>query len=274
MTVTAPGRVELTALTTGDGTPLKLALAQATRRARRRAFLLVCPLLLFVLVTFAVPIAQMLYLSINNPIFSQHMPRLTAYLQANPVRGVPGEEGFAALALDLIDAKKNRTAARVGVRINYARAGSISLFKSTARKVRKLTGRTYREKLLKINEDWADLHLWRVMERASSSHTEVSTLRMYGFFARPFVRFPTPHTVIKSGCIALISGMASSDSNAKFMFSSDSAPSGNTFISTRICLGSTPKRPATSTISFASWALSSRVAAGPFGPAPSAIYIG
>lgn len=174
MTVTSPDRADHApdaALTTGDGTPLKLALALATRRARIRAFLLVVPLLLFVVVTFAVPIAQMLYLSINNPVFSDHMPRLTAYLKANPVKGVPGEEAFAALALDLADAKKNRTAARVGVRINYARAGSTSLFKSTARKAVKFAGPPYKEKLLKLSEKWGDPYLWQVMERASSSHT-------------------------------------------------------------------------------------------------------
>jgi putative spermidine/putrescine transport system permease protein len=99
------------------------------------------------------------------------MPRLTTYLNANPVKGVPGEEAFAALVLDLADAKKNRTAARVGVRINYARAGSTSLFKSSARKAVKIKGPPYKEKLLDINEAWGDPHLWRVMERASSSHT-------------------------------------------------------------------------------------------------------
>ncbi|MGY8958676.1 MAG: ABC transporter permease, partial [Alphaproteobacteria bacterium] len=55
------------ALTTADGEPLQKALARATRHARFRAFFLVVPLLLFVIVTFAVPIAQMLYLSIHNP---------------------------------------------------------------------------------------------------------------------------------------------------------------------------------------------------------------
>ena len=172
MTVTTPDQVDPdAALITGDGTPLKQALAQATRRSRIRAFLLVAPLLLFVVVTFAVPIAQMLYLSINNPVFSDHMPRLAAYLKANPVREVPGEEAFAALALDLADAKKNRTAARVGVRINYARSGSTSLFKSTARKAVKFEGPPYKEKLLKLNKNWGDPYLWQVMERASSSHT-------------------------------------------------------------------------------------------------------
>ena len=172
MTVTALDRGDLdAALTTGDGTPLKQALAQATRRARVRAFLLVAPLLLFVVVTFAIPIAQMLYLSIHNPVFSEHMPRITAYLKANPVNGVPGEEAFAALALDLADAKKNRTAGRVGTRVNYARAGSTSLFKSSARKAARLKGPPYKEKLLKINKDWGDPYLWRVIERASSPHT-------------------------------------------------------------------------------------------------------
>jgi putative spermidine/putrescine transport system permease protein len=141
------------------------------RRARIRAFLLVLPLLLFVVVTFAFPIGQMLYLSINNPVFSENMPRVTAYLNANPVQGVPGEEAFAALAKDLAEAKKNRTAARVGSRINYSRPGSTSLFKLTARQAVKLNEPPYKKQILKINEAWGETNLWRIMERAASSHT-------------------------------------------------------------------------------------------------------
>lgn len=159
------------ALKTADGRPLNQALAQAKRRARGRAFLLVVPLLIFVLVSFAAPIVQMLYLSIYNPVFSDHMPRTSAYLSANDLNGVPGEEAFAALALDLADAKKNRTVGRVGTRINYARAGSTSLFKSTARKAAKLEGPTYKEAIIAIKEDWGDPQLWRVMQRASSAHS-------------------------------------------------------------------------------------------------------
>ncbi|MFT6582208.1 MAG: putative spermidine/putrescine transport system permease protein [Alphaproteobacteria bacterium] len=150
---------------------MQKALARATRHARFRAFFLVVPLLLFVIVTFAVPIAQMLYLSIHNPVFSDHMPRLTAYLDAHPDEGVPGEEGFTALALDLSDAKKNRTAGQVGTRINYERPGSNSLFKSGARTAAKFEGPPYKEKLLKHRKDWADPHLWNVMQRASKAHT-------------------------------------------------------------------------------------------------------
>jgi len=37
-------------LATADGVPLKVALARVQRRSRRRAFLLVAPLLLFILI--------------------------------------------------------------------------------------------------------------------------------------------------------------------------------------------------------------------------------
>jgi putative spermidine/putrescine transport system permease protein len=158
-------------LTTGDGTPLKAALARATRRARLKAVLLVAPLLLFVIVTFAVPIGQMLYLSVYNPVFSDNMPRLSAWLRANPVTEVPGEAAFEALVLDLKDARKNRTHAQVGTRINYERAGSTSLFKSTARRLRKIDGPPYKEKLLALKPAWNDLHLWTVMARAADPHT-------------------------------------------------------------------------------------------------------
>src|SRR5690606_18974892 len=53
-------------LATVDGVPLKQALARAQRRSRWRAFLLVAPLLLFILVSFVVPIGQMLLRSVHN----------------------------------------------------------------------------------------------------------------------------------------------------------------------------------------------------------------
>ncbi len=158
-------------LTTDDGTPLKAALARTGRRARIRALLLVSPLLLFVLVTFAAPIAQMLYLSIHNPVFSDNMPRLSTWLRANPIDDVPGEAAFEALVLDLKEARKKRTHAQVGTRINYERAGSTSLFKSTARRVKKIDGPPYKEQMLAINKAWGELHLWTVMARAAHPHT-------------------------------------------------------------------------------------------------------
>ena len=54
-------------LTTADGRPLAEALAVAQRRSKRRAFLLVVPLLAFILITFVSPIVQVLQQSVYNP---------------------------------------------------------------------------------------------------------------------------------------------------------------------------------------------------------------
>jgi len=162
---------DLSPLTTGDGTPLKTALARVTRRARLKALFLVVPLLLFVIVTFAVPIGQMLYLSVYNPVFSDNMPRLSSWLRDREVTTVPGEDAFKALVLDLTEARANRTHAQVGTRINYERTGATSLFKSTARKIKRIKGPPYKDQILALNEEWGDLHLWTVMARAAPPHT-------------------------------------------------------------------------------------------------------
>ena len=157
-------------LTTVDGKPLKAALAAAERRARWRAFLLVVPLLAFVLITFIAPIGQLLKRSVYNPAFSDNMPNIVAWFAENPAGTEPDEEAFAALVADLRQARENKTIGIVGTRINYDLPGSRSLFTKSARKARKLEP-PYREALLKVDEDWGDPMLWQVMRGASSAYT-------------------------------------------------------------------------------------------------------
>lgn len=156
------------ALTTADGQPLKAALARASARARRRAFLLVLPLLAFILITFAVPIVQMLTRSVTNDSFSSAMPRLVAWFEANP--GAPDEAAFAALAGDLQQAAAERTVGSVGTRINYDVPGTRSLFTSTGRGAARLEA-PYREALLAVNPDWGRADLWAAMRAASTPLT-------------------------------------------------------------------------------------------------------
>jgi putative spermidine/putrescine transport system permease protein len=53
-------------LLTTDGIPLKQSLRKAERRNKLRAFLLVFPLLLFIIVTFVMPIGDMLLRSVDD----------------------------------------------------------------------------------------------------------------------------------------------------------------------------------------------------------------
>ncbi|MFN3936209.1 MAG: ABC transporter permease [Gemmobacter sp.] len=152
-------------LRTADGQPLKAALARSQRRARFRAFLLVVPLLAFILFTFAVPIGQMLGRSVTNTQFSANMPNLVAWFAANP-DAAPDEAAFAALATDLRQAAADRTVGAVGTRINYEVPGTRSLFTATARGAARLEP-PYREALLAADPGWDRADLWAAMRSAS-----------------------------------------------------------------------------------------------------------
>lgn len=155
-------------LTTADGRPLKAALSSAQARAKRRAFLLVAPLLLFVLLTFVAPIGQMLVRSAHNDGFSAHMPRLTAWFAANT--GAPDDAAWTALALDLQDSAVDKTSGIVGTRVNYEISGTRSLFTATARKAKDLAP-PYRDALLAADAKWENPALWGVMRQVSQAYS-------------------------------------------------------------------------------------------------------
>ena len=61
-----------------DGVPLKEQLARAERRKKYIALGMVLPLLLFIIVTFAIPILSMLFRSVDNPRMTTLVPNLAA----------------------------------------------------------------------------------------------------------------------------------------------------------------------------------------------------
>ena len=158
-------------LRTADGQPLAKALARSSRRARRRALFLVLPLLLFVLLTFVLPIGQMLQRSVKNDGFSANMPQLSAWFRANPGVIQPDDAAWAALAADLQTSAKDRTIGVVGTRVNYDMPGTRSLFTSAGRKAKGGLEPPYRDAMLAIDQKWGDPQLWSVMRQASSAYT-------------------------------------------------------------------------------------------------------
>ena len=60
-------------MTTTDGVPLKVSLRRAMRRNRIKATLLAAPLLVFILITFIIPIVNMSWRSVDNPETQQQL---------------------------------------------------------------------------------------------------------------------------------------------------------------------------------------------------------
>jgi putative spermidine/putrescine transport system permease protein len=158
-----------------DGTPLKASLNRALRAQKLRALMLIAPLLLFILITFVLPIGDMLFRSVENQIVPETLPKTTAALQDWVIHSpdLPGEPVFAALHDDLVVAVEARTHSRLGSRLNYEISGVSSLLRKTGRDVEDMDpSMPFREQFLEIDEDWGSLPLWQAIKMYSGPYTD------------------------------------------------------------------------------------------------------
>ncbi|TCT30234.1 ABC transporter permease [Martelella mediterranea] len=151
-------------LTTPDGRPLKTSLGRALRRQKIRSLVLIAPLLLFVLISFAAPIVDMLFRSVENGIVPDTLPRTVVAIQEwDPETGeAPGEAVYAALRDDLMVASERKTHTRLGSRLNYEMTGMSSLFRKTGRRVDDF-GEIYTEQFEDLNAAWTEPATWVAM---------------------------------------------------------------------------------------------------------------
>ena len=156
---------------TADGTPLKVKLRQAERRELKRAFMLIAPLFLFIVVSFLIPIMVMLKNAFYDPDIVNNLPQTTELLRQWDGKALPGEDVFAAFAADLKTASKARTVALVGKRLNYEIPTLKSKVTITARKLEKIETGPWMEAVTAADPVWSDVDTWAVVKRAGSAFT-------------------------------------------------------------------------------------------------------
>ncbi|HUE46406.1 MAG TPA: ABC transporter permease, partial [Aestuariivirgaceae bacterium] len=154
------------AMVATDGVPLKASLRRADRRRRITAFLLVTPLLAFILITFIMPIGEMLRLSVKNEAITENLPRTVEALQDWDGEGLPPESVYAAMVEDLRAGRDDRSIGSVGIRLNYEMSGARSLINSSTRKAAALEP-PYKESLSKVHRNWREPEIWRIIQRES-----------------------------------------------------------------------------------------------------------
>ncbi len=155
-------------LTTADGTPLRAALRRAERRRKIAAFLLVVPLLAFILTFFVFPIAQMMWRSVDNPQVVRALPNTLEALRDWDGRELPGEEVFAALHADfVVDSERPRreqAMGPLGIRLNYELSAARSAISRTARSAPGFEA-PYRDAFVSSHRLWGQPELWRIIKR-------------------------------------------------------------------------------------------------------------
>ena len=161
-------------LRTADGVPLKRSLRRATSRRRVRTFMLVVPILAFLMVAFVMPVVDMLFRSVDNQIVSSVLPRTTIAIQNwDPAsENLPEDFVFEAIVLDIQEAFIDKRLGRAGRRLNFEKTGMTSLFRKTGRRAKDITGPPFRDQLIEIDRRWAELDTWKLIRRESGTTTE------------------------------------------------------------------------------------------------------
>ncbi|MEM8657904.1 MAG: ABC transporter permease, partial [Pseudomonadota bacterium] len=132
------------------------------RRQKLRALMLIAPLLIFILVSFVMPIADMLFRSVENQIVQETIPETVAALADWDAETgePPGEDLFLALYADMFLAAEQKTHTRLGTRLNYQMTGISSLFRKSGRAVDRFDTDIYGEQFAEANPPAADPATW------------------------------------------------------------------------------------------------------------------
>ena len=136
----------------------------------------VLPLLVFVSISFVLPIFDMLFRSVDNPVVSTYLPKTIGKLASWEGPALPKEEVFETLARELLIAKKNRTVGKVAARLNFETSGMRSAINKTVRKIKKYKGTRYKEALIKFDKRWGERNTWDTIKRIGDRYTGVQYL--------------------------------------------------------------------------------------------------
>ena len=159
-------------LTEATGPTLKQRLARAERMNRLKSQALILPLLIFLLLTFLVPMGALLYRSLSNPEVVGALPRTVEAIASWDGKALPDEPVYQALAADLAEARRNQTIGDLSKRLNMELAGYRSLMAKTARALPlKSEPASYKDALETLDERWGDPAYWQAIRRNASSLT-------------------------------------------------------------------------------------------------------
>ncbi len=159
-----------------SGVPLKVQLARATRHRRINAFMLVLPLLAFIVVMFLLPIIDMMWRSVDDPLISESLPRTLTELERWDGTDVPDEQTFQVFVEELVELRKNRTIGRVATRLNYETGGMRSLMTKSGRRAGKITEAPFKDALIKADRKWGETKYWATIKRLGAPLSAVHYL--------------------------------------------------------------------------------------------------
>ncbi len=156
---------------TTDGIPLEVSLKKSERKNKLKAFLLVAPLLLFLIVTYVFPIGDMLVRSVDDRQITNMLPKTYKAMENWDGQDLPSEEVFEAFYLDMELLIKEKREGKLSTQLNYTKNGFKSIIKKLRRSMKKFEEGNYKEQIMSVHKRWADVEYWRAIKARSNAYT-------------------------------------------------------------------------------------------------------
>jgi len=156
---------------TTDGIPLEESLKKAEKKNKIKAFLLVAPLLLFIIITYVFPIGDMLFRSVDDRKVTNMLPKTFKAMEKWDGKELPSEEVFEAFYLDYKILVEEKRHGKLATQMNYTKNGFKSILKKLARKQKKFEEGNYKEQIMSVHKRWTNVEYWRALKRRGPSYT-------------------------------------------------------------------------------------------------------
>lgn len=164
----------MNATVTLAGSALATQLGRVERRKRLRAMALTLPLLLFLAVTFLVPLGALLVRAVENPEVAGTLSQTGQALADWDRKAAPPDAAYSTLLADLTAIPETAQAGVLARRLNTEISGARSLIMGTYRALplgSDLNPAQAKEKLLAHDPRWAELPYWWAIAKNSSRWT-------------------------------------------------------------------------------------------------------
>ena len=156
---------------TTDGIPLEVSLKKVERRNKFKAFLLVSPLLFFLLIVYISPIVGMLFNSVDDRMVTNMLPKTFSSMETWDGKELPSEEVFKSFYQDfkiLVDKDEH---GKLATQLNYEKNGFKSILKKYGRKLNNFEEGNYKEQTVDIHERWGNVDYWRAIQRRATAYS-------------------------------------------------------------------------------------------------------
>lgn len=144
---------------------------QRNMKSRIRPIGLALPLVAFIVITFLIPLGNMVKESVYDAEVADALPQTLRLLKDWEGVDLPTEEVFRTLATEIVILQESRALGKIANRVNRVISGTRSVWGKTARRVKDIETDDMSTTMIEIDDRWRDHALWRGIREAGQRYT-------------------------------------------------------------------------------------------------------